>query len=279
MKEQFVEEYRQYGIELRKNLVYGNGDGFPLKMDLLLPKERRISPAPVILWVHGGAWNDHQLDRNYRPEVELLKLAAKGYVIACCDYRLSDQAVFPAQIQDCKCAVRFLRAHARQWDLDPERIGAWGESAGGHLVSLLGAVDGVKELEGNGGWKDFSSRVSAVCAWYAPSDLTAFGKGEGSPERQLVGDPASSEERREKLAQASPLTYVHREMPPFLLMHGTADQLVPLSQSQVMFDRLKELGVPVELAWIEGQGHGFFQGEEPYCLVNDFFDKWLLVKP
>lgn len=277
MKEQFIEEYNQYKVTLQKNVVFGNANGFPLKMDILFSKEKKLSPAPVILWIHGGGWSDHELDRNYRPDIELLKLAVKGYFIVCCDYRLADQAPFPAQIQDCKCAVRFLRAHAQEWDLDPERIGVWGESAGGHLVNLLGSTENVEEFEGDAGWQAYSSKVNAVCSWYAPSDMTTMDAGVGTVVHSLLGKPLK-EEMPEKLKWVSPITYVHREMPPFLIMHGTTDALVDTSQSQKMYDALKERGVPVELHWIEGQGHGFFQGEQPYQFVNDFFDKWFLVR-
>lgn len=277
MKEQFIEEYRQYGVSLRKNLVFGNADGFALKMDVLFSPEKKLSPAPVIVWVHGGAWSDHELDRNYRPELELLKLAAKGYFIACIDYRLADEAPFPAQIQDCKCAVRFLRAHSRDWDLDSNRIGVWGESAGGHLVDLMGSTDDVQEFEGKGGWQGYSSHVNAVCTWYSPYQLEEMNPGEGSVFSLLLGNP-TPDELPERLRYASPAHYFHKNMPPFLIMHGDTDALVPVEQSKMLHKRLQELGCPVEFHLIPGQGHGFFLGEEPYRIVNDFFDKWLLVK-
>lgn len=277
MKEQFIEEYRQYGAALRKNLVYGNAGGFALKMDLIYCEEKKLPKAPVIVWVHGGAWSDHELDRNYRPELELLKLAEKGYFIACIDYRLADEAPFPAQIQDCKCAIRFLRAHAEAWGLDSDRIGVWGESAGGHLVDLLGATEGVAEFEGDGGWQEYSSRVNAVCTWYSPAKLEDMPQKENPVSAMLLGNP-TPEELPKKLAWASPVSYLHKEMPPFLVMHGDADTLVPKEQSILLYQGLLELGAPVEFHLIPGQGHGFFQGPEPYRLVNDFFDKWFLVR-
>lgn len=276
MKEQFVEEYRLYGAHLKKNLVYGNADGFALKMDLIDCGRREGRPAPVLVWIHGGAWSDHELDRNYRPEVELLRFAAKGYVVACIDYRLSDEALFPAQIQDCKCAIRFLRAHAAEWNLDPDRIGVWGESAGGHLVNLLGAAENVPEFEGSGGWQEYSSRVNAVCTWYSPVDIRTMELSEGSVLDALLGHP-NEQEREEKVRAANPITYLHPQMPPFLIMHGSADPLVPIEQSRILYQRLSEMGCSAELHIIEGQGHGFFQGQEAYQYVHDFFDRCLLI--
>lgn len=277
MKEQFVEEYIKYGVTLKKNIVFGNADGYALKMDVLYSPEKKLSPAPVIVWIHGGAWSMPDLDRNYRPEVELLKLADKGYFIACIDYRLADVQPFPAQIQDCKCAIRFLRAHSGEWGLDPDRIGVWGESAGGHLVDLLGSTDGVDEFEGTGGWQEYSSRVNAVCTWYSPYDLGTMEHKDGSVAALLVGTPPQ-DELEEKLRGASPSRYFHKDMPPFLIMHGDADELVPVEQSTNIYQRLQELGCPAEFHIIKGQGHGFFQGDEAYQYVNDFFDKWFLVR-
>ena len=278
MKEQFVEEYLQYGVRLHKDIVFGNADGTALKLDLLVSREPRREPSPVIVWVHGGGWCNHDLDRNYRPELELLRYVSRGYIVASIDYRLSDQAPFPAQIQDCKCAIRYLRANAEKWNLDPDRIGVWGESAGGHLVDLLGAAEDVPEFEGNGGWQGYSSRVSAVCTWYSPADLTgtAIAQDDGTV-NLLVGNPAP-DKLPEALRLASPVTYLHPGMPPFLVMHGNADELVPFAQSEELFRRLQEMGCPAEFYAVDGQGHGFYQGDEPYRVIHDFFDKYLLVR-
>lgn len=276
MKEQFVEEYRLYGARLKKNLVFGNADGYALKMDLIYSDKRSELPSPVLVWIHGGAWSDHELDRNYRPEVELLRFAAKGYVVACIDYRLSDEAPFPAQIQDCKCAIRFLRAHAKTWNLDPERIGVWGESAGGHLVNLLGSTQGREELEGASGWQEYSSHVNAVCTWYSPVDIRNMELSEGSILDALLGHPCE-QERDQKVQAANPISYLHPNMPPFLIMHGSADPLVPIEQSRILYQRLIEMGCSAELHIMDGQGHGFFQGAEAYQYVNDFFDTHLLI--
>ena len=274
MKEQFIEEYRQYGAALRKNIVFARPGGIELRLDLIFREQRDAVPAPVIVWVHGGGWNNHDLDRNYRPEVELLRLAAKGYVIACIDYRLSDQAPFPAHIQDCKCAIRWLRAHAAEWNLDPERIGVWGESAGGHLVNLLGIAEDVPEFEGDGGWQEYSSHVNAVCTWYSPADFMRIAAHGDPVIDEMLGFP-TPEQRPAALRFASPLTYLHPGIPPFLVMHGTTDELVSPEQSELLYQSLCGAGCQAELFLVEGQGHGFFQGEEIYRRIRDFFDRTL----
>ena len=126
---------------------------------------------PVILWVHGGGWFSRDLTRVYRPEKTMAALAQQGFFCASIDYRLSDEALFPAHIQDCKCAVRYLRAHAAELGIDPDHIAAWGESAGAHLVLLMACTDGVEEFEGDGGWSNQSSAIQAAISWYAPCDL------------------------------------------------------------------------------------------------------------
>ena len=159
-----------------------------------------------------------------------MPLVAKGYAVASINYRLSQHAVFPAQIEDCKAAIRWLRANAAKYHLDPDHIGVWGASAGGHLVALLGTTGGVKELEGNGGNLDQSSRVQCVVDWFGPTDLTTMG-GEhdkpDSPVARLIGGPV--QENKEKARKASPLTYVEqglRSLPHHARRqgrHGAAD--------------------------------------------------------
>ena len=157
-----------------------------------------------------------------------MPLAAKGYAVASINYRLSQHAVFPAQIEDCKAAIRWLRANAAKYHLDPDHIGVWGASAGGHLVALLGTTGSVKELEGKGGNLDQSSRVQCVVDWFGPTDLATMGGSHdkpGSPESRLIGGPV--QENKEKARKASPLTYVSKDSAPFLIMHGDQDNTVP----------------------------------------------------
>jgi acetyl esterase/lipase len=137
------------------------------------PTSPAVKPMPVIVWIHGGAWIGGSKDSGIPL---LLPFAKRGYFCASISYRFSKEAKFPAQIEDCKCAIRFLRAKAKEFNIDTERIGVWGESAGGHLAAMLGTAGDVKEFEGSGGWEGFSSRVSAVCDWFGPSDLLGQAK-------------------------------------------------------------------------------------------------------
>jgi acetyl esterase/lipase len=207
----------------------------------------------------------------------LAPFVQRGYFGATIDYRLSQEAKFPAQIEDCKCAIRFLRAKAKEYNLDPDRIGVWGSSAGGHLVALLGVTASAKELEGTGGWAEFSSRVNAVCDWYGPSNFSTIGDFPSHidrrlptcPEARLIG--GALQENKEKAARASPITYVSKDAPPFLIMHGDKDNTVPFHQSEELYDALKKAGVDVTFHPVKGAGHGF-GGPEIMKMVSEFFD-------
>jgi acetyl esterase/lipase len=208
-----------------------------------------------------------------------LVLLKDGYAVASINYRLSQHAIFPAQIEDCKAAVRWLRAHAAQYGLDPGHFGAWGASAGGHLVALLGTAGEVKEFE-KGPNLEFSSRVQAVCDWFGPTDFAEMNKFPGhmdhdaadSPESQLIGGPV--QENKAKAQRANPITYVTPGDPPFLIMHGDQDPLVPINQSELLEAALRKAGVPVTFHVVQGAGHGF-RGDELNRMVSDFFRKYL----
>ena len=170
------------------------------KLDLYLP-EKADGPLPVIVWVHGGGWLAGSKDGGG----PALPFVGKGYAVAAINYRLSQHAKFPAQIEDCKAAIRWLRANAKTYNLDPDHIGVWGASAGGHLVALLGTSGDVKELEGKEGNTDQSSRVQAVVDWFGPTDLTKMGGSHdqpNSPEARLFGGPV--QENKEKAATSQP---------------------------------------------------------------------------
>src|SRR5262249_50544251 len=237
----------------------------------------------LIIWVHGGAWLAGSKNGN-NPAMSFLD---KGYAVAAINYRLSQQAVFPAQIEDCKAAVRFLRANAKKYNLNPDAFGAWGASAGGHLVALLGTSGDVKELEGKvGDHTDVSSRVQCVVDFFGPVDLTKMAAQAGpksaldhdaadSPESKLVGGPI--QQNKEKAAKANPITFGTKDDPPVLMLHGDADPLVPLGQSELLLDALKKAGVEVELVVVKGGGHGGagFATAENQEKIAKFFEKHL----
>jgi acetyl esterase/lipase len=186
---------------------------------------------------------------------------------------LSQHAIFPAQIYDCKAAVRWLRAHARQYELDSEHIGAWGSSAGGHLVALMGTTNGLAKLEGDVGNTDQRSDVQAVVDWFGPTDFLTVGAKE-TRTRLLGGDP---QQHKELAMQASPMHHVSKNAPPFLIMHGDQDKTVPMSQSEDFAQALKALGADAEFLKIEGAGHGgkLFKNSDTMQRIEDFFAKHL----
>lgn len=263
------------GTQVLRDLAYVPNGHERQKLDLYLPAKGE--KLPLIIWVHGGAWVGGSKDR-----CPALPLLAEGYAVASINYRLSQHAIFPAQIEDCKAAIRWLRANAAQYRLNPDRFGAWGSSAGGHLVALLGTAGDVQEFE-VGGHTDVSSRVQAVCDWFGPTDMTQMSKfkstmdhdAANSPESKLLGGPV--QERRQQAARANPITFVTKDDPPFLIMHGDQDPLVPMNQSELLAAALKQAGVEHTFHVVKGAGHGF-GGPEIQKMVRDFFARHLQAK-
>lgn len=253
-------------------------DGVKLTMDLYQPK-KVDGPAPAVLYVHGGGWTggDKSDGAGLLFKEELVR---RGYMMAAINYRLAPKFAFPAQIEDVKCAVRYLRANAAKYNIDPKRIGAIGGSAGGHLVSLLGTSDQ------SAGWdvgenSDQSSRVQAVVDMFGPSDLKAMLAGSSRPYALMIFNASGPDDPL--LQKYSPVTYITPDDPPFLILHGDRDEVVPLEQSQILYNKLKAADVPVEIVVVKNAGHGFIPvgGDiqpsmlELVQMVVDFFDKYL----
>jgi len=245
------------------------------KLDLYLPRQKEGGgPMALIVWVHGGAWLAGSKENCY--SAWFLRY---GYAVASINYRLSQHAIFPAQIEDCKAAIRFLRANAGKYNIDPNRIGVFGASAGGHLVALLGTTGDVKQFD-KGPNLHVSSRVQAVCDFFGPTDLTKMSDfassmnhdAPDSPESQLVGGPV--QENKEACRRANPITYVSKDDPPFLICHGDKDMTVPHNQSVLLNAALKKAGVNVKFHTVKGGGHGF-QDPEVDRMVPEFFGKHL----
>ncbi len=250
------------GATVHRDLAYVSGGHEHQKLDLYLPTHGE--KLPLIVWIHGGAFRmgskegstDNPLPFDY---------LAQGYVLASINYRLSQHAIFPAQIEDCKAAVRWLRAHAEQYRLDPDRFIAWGPSAGGHLSAMLGTTGHVAEFE-VGAHLDVSSRVQTVVDYYGPTDflqMDAQRLPDGmihdtpdSPESELVGGPI--QENRDKVARCNPITYVNSDTPPFLIVHGDSDPLVPYGQSVLLVQALQAAGRKVTFYTVPDAGHGHF---------------------
>ncbi|MFC7618997.1 alpha/beta hydrolase fold domain-containing protein [Microlunatus sp. GCM10028923] len=249
-----------YGVEVRTPLLYGRVPGQPvwqggLWLDLLLPVPAPLEPAPAVVYLHHGGWR--QGDRSYGgyPWNGPI-LAAHGFVVASVSYRFTSVAPFPAQLHDVKAAVRWLRANADHYGIDHDRIGALGDSAGGHLAALLGTTGDRPDLEGDCGSPGRSSRVQAVVARCAPYDFRTFSPrdpGISAVLDALFGGSAS--ERAALRELASPRAHVTPESAPFLIIHGTLDETVPVEQARAMAGTLRDGGVPVTLHELEGVFH------------------------
>jgi acetyl esterase/lipase len=263
-------------VNVVRDVTYKHVDGRDFKLDIYLPKSI-THPLPVVIWMHGHRWMRGSKDQH--PPFNLM---AYGYIVVSIDYRLSGEAPFPAAIEDCKSAVRWIRANAATYHFDPDHIGAWGHSAGGHLAALLGTSGGVAELEGAGDNSTFSSRVQAVCDMSAPSDLLQFyetvsslndgpGRRAKAAVEQFLGGPV--EQNSAKAIAASPTTYVSKDDAAFLLIHGENDMSIPVSQSEDFVKELKAAGVDATLE-IAKRGHGV--GAPQYASeITAFFDKHL----
>lgn len=277
------------GVKALRDLVYARVDDRELKLDLYLPasaqpaeghKPEDIAPVPLIVWVHGGGWRG-----GTKAVCPALPLTAKGFAAASVEYRFVQDATFPAQIHDCKGAIRWLRANADKYRLDPERIGVWGASAGGHLVALLGTSAGVENAEGDvGGNPTFSSRVNAVCDWFGPTDLVAIlgpdaanadpdNGGRLPPAGTLVTDLMGCWPKKcaDLYRLANPISFASKDDPPFLIMHGDADPLVPLAQSEALHAALEKSGVRSRLHVVKGHKHTSFRGAD-LDMVGAFFE-------
>lgn len=264
-------------MRILRDLEYVPGGHERQKLDLYLPKEKGAA-RPLVIWIHGGAWLNGSKD--HCPAAPLFK---EGYAVASINYRLSQHAIFPAQIEDCKAAVRWLRAHAGEYGIDPKKVGVWGASAGGHLAALLGTAGDVKEFD-RGENLDQSSAVQVVVDYFGPTDLLKMAEqadpkstfdhnGPESPESRLVGGAVQFNSKQAK--QASPITFVSENDAPMLLVHGTADPLVPAEQSRSLHTALIKKKVPAKLHLVEGAGHGNGFGPREAAAVKEFLAQYL----
>jgi acetyl esterase/lipase len=248
-------------VELRRNVVYGKGGGRDLKLDLYLPKDSKSS-RPGIIFIHGGGWSGGTRAAFRRQAAYLA--SKRGYVGACIEYRLSGEAKFPAAVEDAKCAVRWLRANAKTYGVDPDRIAGAGGSAGGHLVAMLALTDKSVGLEGTGGSPEFSSRLNLAVVFNGPADLSALANRGQTSDTVTAFLGATYAQKPEVYRQASPITYVDKKAPPFLFLHGTNDMVVPIEQAKMMQRKLREAGVQAELYEAPGATHGFFNNPPFY---------------
>ena len=252
------------GPHVTHDVVYGNANGVDLKLDLATPRSG-AGPFPAVLCVHGGAW---QAGSKGDFDFLIREFAKKGYVAASAEYRMAPKYIWPAEIEDVKCVVRYLRAHAKELNIDPDNIYATGASAGGHLVLLLGLTGPKDGLEGTGGNPEQSSRVQAVANFYGPADLRLWNVApkDDTPEQKAMLESSkkiledflgTSDRNAPILAQASPITYIDGTDVPIITFHGTKDDVVSVEQAKLLHAALEKAGVPQKLVLVEGEGHGW----------------------
>lgn len=230
-------------------------DGHSLKLDLYMPE--KVDNPQLIVWIHGGGWRAGDKSKCY-----VTDLTKHGFAVASISYRLTDKAIFPAQIHDCKAAIRWLRANQSKYGYKSDKVGVSGASAGGMLAALVGTSGGVEFLEGNvGGNLNYSSKVEAVVDFYGPTDFIL--RSQNQPERaNAVGSicyklfGGGADKKVELAKAASAVTHVSKDDPPFLVIHGDKDKKVFLDQSQRIEEEYKKAGLPLELMLIKGGGHG-----------------------
>ena len=268
---------------VHRNLSYVANGHQRQRLDLYLPTPPAVRswekpPAggyttslPLVIWIHGGAFLIGSKD-----DTVPLEFLSRGYAVASIGYRLGLDAKFPAQVEDCKAAIRWLRANAARFALDPTRFAVFGESAGGYLAAMVGTTGDVKEFE-VGENLEHSSRVQAVIDFYGPTDFLQNANAIATaktPEALLIGGPIL--DNKDRAAAANPIAYVTKDDPPFLIVHGDADKLVPYNQSELLEAALKKFGVPVSFYTIKGGGHGASSDDRIGPMVTTFLAERLM---
>ncbi|MEM9281021.1 MAG: alpha/beta hydrolase fold domain-containing protein [Verrucomicrobiota bacterium] len=259
------------------NLSYADNDNPRQTVDLYLPTNATADePLPLVCWIHGGGWRGGTKDNARRV---LPFLESGNYAVASIGYRLTDEAQWPSQIQDCKAAIRFLKAKADKFGIDPDRIAVWGSSAGGHLVAMLGVANDIENFDA-GKYPDYgtTSEVTCVVDYFGPTELLAMNEqgskmdhdAANSPEGLLVG--GAIQENQETAKDASPLSHVTSDDKPFLIVHGTEDPLVPHQQSVEFEEALEEVGVAATFVSVDGGAHGGGFPPETTDIVKEFID-------
>jgi acetyl esterase/lipase len=260
------------GVTFERGIEFSNVADQHLALNMAQPAGK--GPFPAVVCIHGGGF---RAGKRESYDALCVALAQRGYVAVTITYRLAPAFPFPAAVQDCKTAVRWLRAHSEKYNVDPQRIGVTGGSAGGHLAQFLGVTAGVKEFEGEG-YLEQPSGVKCVVNYYGPSDFTqSYAKSVDAAEVLPLFFGGNLEEKRREHIVGSPLHWVNPNAAPTLCVHGTEDKFVAFEQAQWLVDRLKACAVEADLLKMEGAGHGFKGGdsEKAQAALIGFFDKHL----
>lgn len=271
-----------YPVTYIHDVVYANYGERELVLNIMLPSLDSVNPYPLVVFIQGSGW----LPQNvYRSLPNFVNFARAGYVIASVEYRHSREAIAPAQVQDVKAAIRFMRANAERYGLDPSKVAVWGTSSGGHLAALVGASAGVGSFLTQDNL-DQSSEVQAVIDFFGPTDFRRMDdypsqinhSHASSPESLVVGGPIQTQAVAEIVAGYNPINYISsdRPLPPFLIVHGDIDELVPFNQSTLLYKELREAGKEVTFYRVNGAGHGSgIFSKQMMKIVKDFLDQHL----
>ncbi len=269
------------GIRIVHDIPYVEDGNDQHKLDLYLPRTTLARRFPLVVFIHGGGWT--QGDKKDSP---CFDIANHGFAAASINYRLAPKAIFPAQIYDCKAAVRWLRAHANEYNYNAERIGIIGCSAGGHLAALLGVTSKDPKMEGDLGYNNQSSSVQAVCDWCGPTDLKSMSQQVMQPRfrraqpEQFIKDflGGTPEEHPDLANQANPINFVTKDAPPFVIIHSIEDPIVPFEQSNEFVKKLKAAGVDVNFIRVQGEDH-MPMAESIWNAVFEFLNQQLPPPP
>jgi len=262
-------------VIIERDVEFSRVGDRPLLLDVVRPKKESVRPRPVVVHIHGGGWSGG--DKTQALSGLMVAADKYDYIGFTIGYRLTGEASWPAQINDCKAGIRWIKSQAAKYHLDPDKIAVWGHSAGGHLVSLLGTTGDIGSFNGKDGIPDASARVTCVVDWAGPSDLLTYAdKSKASDPKsgiaRLLGGPLA--EKLDLARAASPVNHVSSDSAPFLIMHGTKDPMVPITQAEELVAALEKVHVPVTFVRIDGGGHGI-AGDEVKQRVYTFLDKYL----
>ena len=271
--------FNREGVTVIDGEIYSVTEDGILRMDCFYDQQIK-EKKPAIIWIHGGGFTEEDISRKCRPERRFLHLVKEGYFLASIDYRLAQVRPFPAQMEECKCAVRYLRKNADKFGIDPERIGIWGESCGGQIAGLMSVSEGIPDFEDKGGCEGVSSEIQAAVSWYGALDALEFHNirmavDPDYPPRFAVIYGGSPEKMKDVLNKTNPMTYINKKHCPLLAMSSDTDDRISYTVNTEFCEQAEKYGNFAKYVVVKNQGHGYFEGEEYDQTQYDFFAEHL----
>lgn len=271
--------FNREGVTVIDGEIYSVTEDGILRMDCFYDQQIK-EKKPAIIWIHGGGFTEEDISRKCRPERRFLHLVKEGYFLASIDYRLAQVRPFPAQMEECKCAVRYLRKNADKFGIDPERIGIWGESCGGQIAGLMSVSEGIPDFEDKGGCEGVSSEIQAAVSWYGALDALEFHNirmavDPDYPPRFAVIYGGSPEKMKDVLNKTNPMTYINKKHCPLLAMSSDTDDRISYTVNTEFCEQAEKYGNFAKYVVVKNQGHGYFEGEEYDQTLYNFFAEHL----